>query len=442
MSARRRGRLRPAEDLKFEPYWWRERDRSPTPEPDLPERVDVAIVGGGYTGLSAALTLARAGASVAVFDTEDPGDGASSRNGGMFGDRLKPGFGGLARRFGTARAVAMLDEASASVEFIERLAIDNGIACDFARMGRFYPAVTRAHYDSMAAGLEAEKAARPVQAEMVPADEQSQFIGSRFYAGGRLHHDTGGLHPAKFHDGLLAAARAAGALVAGRTAVLGLEETDNDIVLETSLGFVAAEKVLICTNGYTGPLTPEHQARVIPVTSAIVATDELDPDLVRRLIPGGRMIADSFNLLNYYRPSPDGRRILLGSRPGVGVGGDRKLAAHLGRRLGEIFPELDGVSLTHCWWGKVAFSFDGLPKIGLDGRIGHAMCYAGSGVAMSNWMGHKLAQKALGDLAGRSAFDDVGFPERFFYGGRPWFLGPAMAWYGFRDSLSRLRHGR
>lgn len=442
MARQGRARLRLADDLTFEPYWWRDRGRAPPPEPDLPDRVDVAVVGGGYTGLSAALTLARAGASVAVFDAADPGDGASSRNGGMVGDRLKPGYGGLAGRFGDERAVAMLDEASASVEFVERLIADNGIACDFGRMGRFYPAVTRGHYDAMARALDTEKAARDVQAEMVPAEAQSQFIGSAFYAGGRLHHDTGGLHPAKFHDGLLATARNAGAIVAGRTAVLSAEEAEDEIVLDTGLGYIAADKLLICTNGYTGPLSREHQARVIPVTSAMVATEELDPDLVRRLIPGGRMISDSFNLLNYYRPSPDGRRILLGSRPGVGVGGKHRLAAYLGQRLAEIFPELDGTAITHCWWGKVAFSFDSLPNIGFDGRVGHALCYGGSGVAMSNWMGHKLAQKALGDLAGRSAFDDIEFQDRFYYRGWPWFLPAALGWYGFRDSLSRRRHGR
>ena len=430
------------DDLKFEPYWWNQRRRAALPEPDLPERVDVAVVGAGYTGLSAALTLARGGASVAVFDAEDPGNGASTRNGGMVGDRLKPGFSGLERRFGRDRAIAMLDEAQASVEFVERLIVDNGVECDFVRMGRFYPAVTKAHYDAMARGLEAEKSARRVDAEMVPAEEQSQFLGSDFYAGGRLHHDTGGLHPAKFHDGLLASAGNAGAKVFGRTPVLDAEETDNGLLLETGLGYLTADKLLICTNGYTGALTPEHRSRVIPVTSAIVATEELDPELVRRLIPGGRMITDSFNLLNYYRPSPDGRRILLGSRPGIGGSGGRRLAGYLGRRLTEIFPELNGHAVTHCWWGKVAFSFDSLPKLGFDGRVGYALGYAGSGVAMSNWMGHKLAQKALEDLAGRSAFDDVEFPDRFYYRGRPWFLPPALAWYGLRDSLSRRRHGR
>ncbi len=148
------------------------------------------------------------------------------------------------------------------------------------------------------------------------------------------------------------------------------------------------------------------------------------------------MITDSYHLLNYYRPSPDGKRILLGSRPGMGGADTAKLAGYLGDRLGRIFPELDGTTITHCWSGKVAFSFDTFPKIGLNDRIGYAMGYAGAGVAMSNWLGHKLAQQAMGDLSGRTAFDDMDFPGRFFYRGWPWFLGPLMAWYSLRDRMA------
>lgn len=437
MGTIKAGKLKVADDLKQEPWWWEARNRAPVPEPDLPGRVDVAIIGGGYTGLSAAITLAGEGASVVVFDENDPGDGASTRNGGMAGNRLKPDFRTLAKQFGEKKAVSLMDEAGASLDFLERRIIDLGIDCHFSRMGRFVGAVNPSHFASMAADLEAEKAHREIDAVMVSAEEQSQFLRSPMYHGGRLHHDTGGVHPAKLHDGLLAAARSAGAIVAARTAVLNLEETDEGYALETGVGFLEAGKVLVCTNGYTGPATPDYRSKVIPVTSAIIATEELDPSLVEQLMPGGRMITDTYNLLNYYRPSPDGKRILLGSRPTFMAGTNGpKLADYLGRRLGNIFPDLDGVTISHCWSGKVAFSFDTFPKVGMDGNIGYAMCYGGSGVAMSNWLGHKLAQKALGDLAGRTAFDDMEFPGRFFYDGWPWFMGPTLAWYSFRDRLA------
>ncbi|WP_416897465.1 MAG: NAD(P)/FAD-dependent oxidoreductase [Minwuia sp.] len=442
MSRIAAGRLKVADDLSTDPWWWQARQRHALPEPAVPDKVEFAIIGAGYTGLSAALTLAQSGASVLVLDSADPGDGASSRNGGMVGDRLKPGFPALAKEFGETQAIALMEEAAASVDFVERLIIDNGIDCDFGRMGRYYPAVTPGHFESMKKKLEAEQGHREVQATMIGPEEQSQFLNTPLYCGGRLHHDTGGLHPAKFHDGLLAAARNAGATVAGRTPVLSLEENDDGFVMDTGLGFVEARKVLVCTNGYTGPELPDFRSRVIPVTSAIVATEELDPGLVERLIPGGRMISDSYHLLNYYRPSPDGRRILLGSRPGLGVGSPQKLAAYLGGRLGRIFPELDGARITHCWSGKVAFSFDTFPKIGMAGRIGYAMCYGGSGVAMSNWLGHKLAQKAMEDLAGRTAFDDMDFPSPFYYQGWPWFLGPLLSWYGLQDRLTGSRPRR
>lgn len=438
MSKRKAARLTISPDISYEPYWWQARNRETVPEPDLPERVDFAVVGGGYTGLSAALTLARAGGSVIVFDSRDPGDGASSRNGGMVGNRLKAGFESLSRSYGEKQACALLDEADASVDFLERLIIDNGIECDFGRMGRFHAALNPKHYEALARDTEIEKRHRDFDAVMVPVEEQSQFLHSPLYHGGRVHHDTGGLHPAKMHDGLLAAARNAGAKVAARTDVIALEETDEGYVVETGLGYVEARKVLVCTNGYTGPATPDFRQRAIPVTSAIAATEELDPALVERLIPGGRMITDSFNLLNYYRPSPDGRRILLGSRPITGAETGPKLADYLGRRIVSIFPELEGKAVSHCWSGKVAFSFDKFPKIGMDGNIGYAMCYGGSGVAMSHWLGHKLAQKAMDDLAGRTAFDDMPFDSPFYYDGWPWFLGVLLGWYGLRDAMTRV----
>ena len=149
------------------------------------------------------------------------------------------------------------------------------------------------------------------------------------------------------------------------------------------------------------------------------------------------MVVDSYHLLNYFRPSPDGKRILLGSRPGWGGGTEARLASYLGKRLGGIFPDLDGTAITHCWWGKVAFSFDTFPKIGMTDKVGYAMGYAGSGVAMSTWLGHKLGQKAMDDLSGRTAFDELGFPAPFYYNGWPWFLGPLVGWYGFSDWLAR-----
>ncbi|WP_281019541.1 MULTISPECIES: FAD-binding oxidoreductase [unclassified Minwuia] len=431
-------RLKLADDLVFRPWWWDARKRHAPPEPEMPARADVAIVGGGYTGLSAALTAARGGAKVVVFDAEDPGDGASTRNGGMVGDRLKPSFPKLEKTFGSERAKALMAEPANAVDYVERLILDLGIDCDFGRMGRYYPAVNPAHFRAMETALAAEQAARgDIGATMVSAEEQAQFLASPLYAGGRVQSRTGGLHPAKFHDGLMDAARNAGVTVLARTAVLGLEEEDDFIRLDTGLGYINADRVLICTNGYTGNLQPDLQRRVIPVTSAIAATEELDPALVERLIPSGRMITDSFNLLNYFRPSPDGRRILLGTRPGLFAAKQGpRLAQYIGNRIGQIFPELDGTRITHCWWGKVAFSFDHFPKIGMDERIGHALCYGGSGVAMSVWLGHKLGQKALGDLAGRTAFDDMAFPGRFYYRGWPWFLGPAMAWYGLQDRMA------
>ncbi|MEC9345130.1 MAG: FAD-binding oxidoreductase [Pseudomonadota bacterium] len=439
MNRGARGRLRLADDLHERPWWREDAGRPAPPEPDLPATVDVVIVGAGYTGLSAALTLAQSGARVAVFDSGDPGDGASGRNGGMVGDRLNVSWRTLARRYGAGRATALQQEARSAVDYVERLTVDLGIDCGFARVGRFCAAASPAHLRAMRRELEAEPEDLR-EGRIIPPGETAAYVDSPLYHGGELIETVGCIHPVRYHTGLLEAVRKAGVPVLARTQVLASEEDDDGLTVETGIGFVRADRMLVCTNGYTDMLEPNLQRRVVPVTSAMIATGELDPDLVARLVPGGRMITDSFHLLHYFRPSPDGRRILLGHRPApFHPQRGRRLAAFLARRLGEILPALDGATVTHCWQGRLGFSFDFLPKIGLVERTGFAMCYGGSGVAMASWLGHKLGQKAAGDLAGRTAFDDIDFPARFYHRGTPWFVPPAMAVLALDDWRHRRR---
>lgn len=423
-----------APEITWTPWWWQDRGPIVIPDFDLPPHVDVLIVGAGYTGLSAALTLARAGVRVLVCELGDPGEGASSRNGGMVGDRLRFPYTELRRRFGERLAGRMVGEARQSVDYVERLIQECQIDCHFSRMGRFYGANRSRDYDAMARELEAEHNAIGGESLMVPQQDQGQYTGSPIFHGGRLNPMTGGLQPALFHAGLLSAVQAAGAMVTARTGVLSVDETDNGMEVETSFGMVRADKVLICTNGYSGPAIPEIQRRVIPIRSTIIATTEIGPAMVESLMPGGRMTVDSLNILSYFRPTPDRQRILLGSRPGIFDNNPRDAAISLIRRLVHLFPQLSRTEITHCWSGLVAYAFDSIPKVGMTDRLGYAMCYGGSGVAMSTWLGHKLAQKALNDPLGRTAFDDFEFPTRWYYHGRPWFLPVAMAWYNLVDT--------
>jgi glycine/D-amino acid oxidase-like deaminating enzyme len=201
------------------PWWW---EAAPPEEPaglDLPARVDVAVVGAGFTGLSAALTLARAGRSVVVLDRDAPGFGASSRNGGMVGSGHRVAFADLVRTYGEPTAIALLREGLDALEFAAGLIEREGIACHFRRSGRFRAAWRPRDYETIARDIEAQQRAVGLEADVVPRDEQGREVATDRYHGGAVYHRHGGLHPALFHAGLLARARSAGALVAGHTEV-------------------------------------------------------------------------------------------------------------------------------------------------------------------------------------------------------------------------------
>jgi glycine/D-amino acid oxidase-like deaminating enzyme len=426
-------------DVKTEPFWWQDAPPELADDQPLPERVEVAIIGGGYCGMSAALELARAGVGVAVLDAGPLGGGASSRNGGMVGGAVRLDWHDLARRVGARRAEALVDGARASFEFLEQLIERERLDAAYERCGRFllacHPGQLRA-FERQVAKL----GARAEGVRIVPRDRQRDEIGSDFYHGGVVIEAAGALHPARFQRGLCAAARAAGALLHGGAEVRGLERAANGFVLATARGRVEATDVVIATNGHTGPLTPDLQRRVIPVSSYIIATEELPLELTRRLSPNGRMFVDGRRLLSYFRLSPDRRQVLFGGRVSLADVDERQSARGLYRRLVQVWPELAGCHISHSWKGKVAFTFDRLPHMGVlpDGSAAgahFAMGCNGSGIAMASYLGHQIALKLLGRADNPCPFDAPDFAARPYYHGRPWFLPAVGAWYRLRDEF-------
>ncbi|MBN8899840.1 MAG: FAD-binding oxidoreductase, partial [Rhodospirillales bacterium] len=201
--------------MRHEPYWWDDAPIGASTDDALPPRVDVAVIGAGYTGLSAALTIASGGRSVAVLEAGLPGVGASSRNGGMCSEVLKPSFATLSKRYGKEHALALIKEAREAFDFLPHFLEEEGIDCNYVRCGGFTGALKQAQYDAMARETEALGRTTGLDAVMIPKSELLDEVGTDLYVGGRLMHRRGGLHPAKYHAGLLARTRARGAAVIG-----------------------------------------------------------------------------------------------------------------------------------------------------------------------------------------------------------------------------------
>ncbi|MCC6472055.1 MAG: FAD-binding oxidoreductase [Alphaproteobacteria bacterium] len=426
-----------APGFKETPYWW---EAAPPPDSrpkDLPWQVDVAIVGGGYCGLSAALELRRHGVEVLVLEAERIGFGASSRNGGMVSGGLKLASGDLARKFGAEKAAGVLEEAAGSLGFLEELIAREGIQCHYKRHGRFVGAHCTKAYEAMAARAEALKALTGLDAHTLPRERQREQIATDYYAGGMVADATGGLHPALYHQGLAAAARRAGATVVDGTRVESVMRGPDGFVVRTARGQVKAREVMVATNGYTDGAAPWLRRRLIPVASYIIATDELPPETIKRLIPNGRMLSDTNRVLHYYRAAPDSNRILFGGRASFRSVTPREAAPILHRFMCAIWPELATVKITHAWTGNVAFTFDFTPHIAVADGVHYAAGCQGSGVAMASYLGHRTALKIAGRANRPSAFEGLGFPTLPLYSGKPWFLPLVGTAYRVQDWLDR-----
>ena len=427
-----------------EPYWWSESEPPQQTDPrSLPEEVDVMVIGAGLTGLSAARTLAKAGKSVLAVDEGPPGIGASSRNGGMIGGghRVAPDI--LRDRYGMELAAQLIHELHIdSTAFCLSLMEEEKIECDFQKSGRYLAQWLPSHFEKNARNLDLIQSLAPVEAEVISRPQQLRELASDRYFGGILHHFHGGLNPAKWVAGLRKAAERAGALVQGGTPVSGIDKDGAQFRVMTPRSSVRCGSVLVATNGYTRGRHGSVGNRVFPVPSFIIVTAELGKQKMRSLIPNGRMIVETRERHCYYRPSPDGRRLVFGGRAALFQASNAFFTRELKQLMTGIFPDLQETEISHCWKGNTGFTFETSPHVGrLDG-IWHALGYCGNGNGMAPYLGHKAALQILGDAEGETAFSKIPIPGRWWFRGSPWFLPFADVTFRARDIWSNFQNRR
>ena len=397
----------------------------------LPDAADVVVIGGGYTGMSAARQLALQGASVTLLEAETLGWGASTRNGGIVHPGYKWGPKTLIERHGEEAGRALYGETLEAYDLVRRLIVDEAIDCSFEERGHLELAYAPDHVRGLEKARES-LALVGVEAAIVPRERIRDEIGSAAYFGALVVPRSGGLHPGRYFAGLAdAAARAGADLHEGIRARAVRPQADGRLVVETDRGAILARDVVVGTNGYTDGAMPALRRRIIPIGSYIIVTEVLPEELAMELSPKGRMFFDTKNFLFYWRLTHD-RRMLFGGRASFIPTSVDRAAAILHRGLLEVHPQLRSTSIEYAWGGNVGFTRDRMPHVGRMNGVTFAMGYCGTGVAMATYLGTRVALWLGGGPApalSRLRFRLVPAP----YEGRPWFLPIVGEWYRLQD---------
>lgn len=403
--------------------------------------VEVAVLGGGFTGLSTARDLLARGIECAVIEGHDIAWGASGRTGGFIVPRYKKNYSALAALHGEDVARSLFAQALEAVDSVAETVETYAIDCGFQRNGHLTPA----HTAHALRGLEADVTwlrdrAGDTETRIMAREEAAAALGTECYHGAYLDPRGACMQPYDYARGLAAALAERGVPILIDTMATGLSLDNGHWIVETPRGRVRSRSVVLATNAYTRPLMSgdDLYRRVVPVASSVVTTRPLDLNERKVTVPCGLPVTDSRRLVSYFRVLPTGQLLFGGRGDITGRRDDPAVYRKLERQLAETFPHLDGVEISERWSGMVAVTLDDFPHIGrLDERVFYALGYGGRGVALSSLMGKPLAALVAGEEIRPGPMGDAGFRPVPFHSWRVTGMRLMTAYYRLRDRLEK-----
>lgn len=402
-------------------------------------QADIVIIGAGYTGLSAAHHLAESGFAPIVLEANQPGWGASGRNGGVITAKFRVSFPAIAASHGRGMAKRMYDIAHEATDVVAELVEAYGIEADLTRAGQVKAAhnhETLAYAVKEAEWLRTELGDRTMT--VLSAEEVRAETGSTGFVGGVLNAGSGGIHPLNYLHGLAEGVARRGIAIHSDTPALRLRREGAGVLVETPGGTVRAKQAIIATNSYSDltPATRDWQRTLIPFRSAIIATEKLSPDLAATIMPSRRTYTETKRMMRWFRMADD--RIVFGGRGAFGKTDSPAAFRALHKAMVGIFPQAAEVPLAYRWSGLVAMTLDSVPHVGrIDDRLMLAMGYNGAGVAMSSLMGRYLAAFARGERPDVGLLDTARMRRVPFYALREPAVRLVAGWYQFLDAIGR-----
>ncbi|HTI01532.1 MAG TPA: FAD-binding oxidoreductase [Acidisoma sp.] len=410
------------------------------PQPERPALVgdvsaDVCIIGAGFSGISAALTLAEAGFRPVVLEAKRIGWGASGRNGGQIVNGYSRDLGVIRARYGEDAARALGAMSLEGGDIIRDRIAQYDIDCDYVP-GGFLAAFSARQMRELDHMKKIWEGYGHHELEMVDSAMLPEVVSSELYVGGQIDHRGGHIHPLNLVLGEARAAEAQGATIHEDSPVTGIDDQGASVLVKTVAGSVRAGTVLVCGNAYLGDAVPNLTNKIMPVSTQVLTTEPLDPSLLDRLLPRNYCVEDCNYVLDYYRRTADDRLLFGG---GIVYGGtdpasiEGKIRPHLER----TFPELKGVAVDFAWSGNFALTMTRVPHVGrLSKNVLFSHGDSGHGVTTTHLLGRLLGEAVQGRMERFDAFARL--PYHPFPGGRALRVPLTVLgawWYGLRDKL-------